>query len=237
MFSQSLQTSRGITIAIGTVTTLVVALLGVANMANAETKSNIAHVAHAVRGSTSASVVSVGANQVVRPHYTGRYNYGRRGFYGGYYGGYWNSFYFPGLYLGLTVPFLPFGYSTYWYGGSPYYGYDNVYYMADRDGYRVIDRPGESTLLPPGPAPVVAAPPVLNGPSPSYVQQPVGQLYAYPRNNQTATQATFDRIECERWGTQQTGFQPTQSPDNAALKSDYQRAVSACLEGRDYTVK
>ena len=90
---------------------------------------------------------------------------------------------------------------------------------------------------------MVAAPPVIGAagsPTPTYAQPQQGQLYAYPKNGQTATQSTFDRIECERWGSGQTGFNPTspaQTAEDAQRRNDYQRAVSACLEGRGYTVK
>ena len=202
--------------------------------AHAASKSSGGHGIGAAHASTA---VYVGANRGYRPHYAGRYYNGYRPYYG-WRGGYYRA----GLYAGLFVPLLPLGYATYWYAGAPYYYHDDVYYVSDRSGYRVIEPPVEavisapSTSSTPSPAPVVAAPPVLNGPAPTYVNQP-GQLFAYPRNGQTATQATFDRIECERWGTQQTGFQPTVLPVDDAKKSDYQRAVSACLEGRGYTVK
>jgi hypothetical protein len=185
----------------------------------------------------------------------GHYNRGHR-YYGGggYYGGWgwpwgWGyghgaylgaSWYRPGLAIGLTVPLLPLGYTTHYVDRTPYYYHDSTYYLRDGDGYRVVDRP-PSQPLPPGPAPVVAAPPVVNGPAPTYVQpEKTGQLFAYPRNNQSATTATFDRIECEKWASEQTGFQPAQSADNATnapKKSDYQRAVAACLEGRGYSVR
>jgi hypothetical protein len=74
--------------------------------------------------------------------------------------------------------------------------------------------------------------------APSQTQAPAqAQLYAYPNKGQTATQSTFDRIECERWGSGQTGYAPGQSVEDAKRKADYTRAVSACLEGRGYSVK
>jgi hypothetical protein len=173
-----------------------------------------------------------------RHHYRGSYwgigGWGYPWGYSGYLGAGW---YRPGLAIGLTVPLLPFGYSTHYVDRTPYYVHENVYYVRDGESYRVIDRPQEAPL-PPGPPPVVAAPPVVNGPAPTYVQQEkTGQLFAYPRNNQSASTATFDRIECERWASQQTGYLPAQSADNAAKKGDYQRAVAACLEGRGYSVR
>ncbi len=201
--------------------------------ASAAPKSGGSHVTRAAHVNTA---VYVGMNRGYRPHYGGRYYNGYRPYYG-YGNGWGGTYYRAGLYAGLFVPFLPFGYATYWQGAAPYYYYDNVYYVSDRGGYREVEQPlTEAVISAPSPAPVVAAPPVLNGPAPTYVNQP-GQLFAYPRNGQTTTQATFDRIECERWGSQQTGFQPTITPVDAAKKNDYQRAVSACLEGRGYTVK
>jgi hypothetical protein len=199
-------------------------------------------------------------------HYRGGHNY-----YGGYgwrghghrsYGwGGWNGFY-TGLSLGLAVPLLSNGYSSFWYGGSPYYYANDGYYVSyPRRDYRVLS-PSERVITEhyvyesPSPEPVVAAPPTSSTPTPSYVREsspapsptpsPIQsktpaskspQLYAYPKNGQTATQSTFDRIECERWGSGQTGYSPGQSVEDANRKADYQRAVSACLEGRGYTVK
>lgn len=173
-----------------------------------------------------------------RHHYRGSYwGIGGWGYPWGYSGFIGAGWYRPGLSIGLTVPLLPLGYSTYYVDRTPYYVHENTYYVRDGESYRVIDRPQEAPL-PAGPPPVVAAPPVVNGPAPTYVQQEkTGQLFAYPRNNQSASTATFDRIECERWGSQQTGYVPAQSADNAAKKGDYQRAVAACLEGRGYSVR
>ncbi len=145
----------------------------------------------------------------------------------------------PRLGIGLYVPLLPIGFGRYWYNNSPYYGYGDNYYVAEGEGYRVIEPPRDDAMFSaPGPAPVVAAPPTQNGPIPVYEQSAkTGQLYAYPQKGQTDAQATFDRIECETWGSKQTGFFPGQSTENAMVKSDYQRAVVACLEGRGYRVK
>ncbi len=216
-------------------------------------------------GGTSHSSVSINVGGYGHGgYYRGGRNYYRSGYggYGGYSRGYgyrgygWGGFY-SGLSLGLVVPFLPFGYATTWYGGSPYYYADDVYYVSNPGrGYRVVAPPNSALITEtfisdePGPTPVVAAPPATGSPTPTYVQQSAPsqpsaqapnpaqtQLYAYPKNGQTATQSTFDRIECERWGSGQTGYAPGQSVENAQRKADYSRAVSACLEGRGYTVK
>jgi hypothetical protein len=221
-------------------------------------------------GQTSHRSVSVNVGVHANSgHYRGgnhyyRGGYGRyyNGYYGGYYGRGWNRPYswggfYSGLSLGLVVPFLPLGYSTAWYGGSPYYYANDVYYVSQPGrGYRVVAAPDSQIISEtyvydvPGPTPVVAAPPVTYAPTPSYVQQAApsqaqtqtqpqaqAQLYAYPNKGQTATQSTFDRIECERWGSGQTGYAPGQSVEDAKRKADYTRAVSACLEGRGYSVK
>jgi hypothetical protein len=154
--------------------------------------------------------------------------------------------------VGLWVPFLPIGYATYWLAGAPYYYADRAYFVGEAGGYRVVKKPTEHTvssvLADPGPMPVVAAPPkIVDGPVPTY-EQPTrtGQLFAYPRNGQSDTSATFDRIECESSASKLTGFNPALRPaqrptddDNRTNErvADYTRAVVACLEGRGYTVK
>lgn len=236
--------------------TLNIALLTV--MAIAVGATSIATQAAQTR-SPKSNAAAVGVSHRQGTHSNGTaHGYYRRGYYPYYrydsgwyrpYGWYgpagWGGFY-SGLSLGLMVPFLPFGYSTIWYSGAPYYYADDVYYTGvPGRGYRVVAPPITEYIVKdePGPAPVVAAPPDMGAagtPTPTYAQPPQGQLYAYPKNGQNATQSTFDRIECERWGSGQTGFNPTsagQTAGDAQRRNDYQRAVSACLEGRGYTVK
>ena len=177
-------------------------------------------------------------------YYGGGGYYGYRPYYYDY-GPRWNV-YVP------IIPALPFGYSTVWVEGNPYYYADNVYYERVPSGYRVVQAPSsnevtieEAPRTEPQGAPQASQAPAKNGsgPVPSYVQPAAtaavdsNKLYAYPRNGQNPTQATFDRIECERWASGQTGFNPTQSREDAQRRADYQRATGACLEGRGYTVK
>jgi hypothetical protein len=65
------------------------------------------------------------------------------------------------------------------------------------------------------------------------------QLYIYPKNGQTREQQWSDRYACHTWAKSQSGFDPTthaaQGGDNP-LRAAYQRAMSACLDGRGYTV-
>ncbi|MEI6459760.1 MAG: DUF6515 family protein [Pseudomonadota bacterium] len=125
--------------------------------------------------------------------------------------------------FGAFVPMLPGYYSTYWFGGAPYYYANDVYYLwrSERNAYEVVP--------PPEPADgAVAAAPV--------------DLYIYPRNGQTEAQQSEDRYQCHRWATDQTHFDPTRpgggfSGSPEAGRADYFRAMTACLEGRGYTAK
>jgi hypothetical protein len=129
----------------------------------------------------------------------------------------------PGLVISVLHPY----YSTVWFGGVPYYYADNVYYTAqpDQGGYAVVD--------PPDNADAPSPPPPADGPQ--------SDLMIYPKNGQTQEQQAADQFECNNWAKGQTGFDPTQpaggvqgSPD--AARSNYDRAMSACLQGRGYQV-
>jgi hypothetical protein len=125
--------------------------------------------------------------------------------------------------LGLFVNFLPPYYATIWVGGIPYYYANDVYYAHYADGYKVVAPPPENT--------VTQTPP------------PADQLFIYPRNGQSEKQQADDRYQCHSWAVSQTGFDPTQlrtdgsASDRNYRHADYQRAMSACLDGRGYTVK
>jgi hypothetical protein len=133
--------------------------------------------------------------------------------------------------FGLFVPILPPFYTTLWFGGVPYYYADDVYYGWDaaQNGY-VVEAPppgADSPQAPPPPGPAPAA----------------EDFFVYPRNGQSATQQAADRYECHTWSKSQTGYDPTQpngavSPsENAPRREQYQRAITACLEARGYSVK
>jgi hypothetical protein len=129
---------------------------------------------------------------------------------------------------GLVISALPPYYSTVWIGGVPYYYADDVYYswQPDQNAYAVVD--------PPDNADAPSAPP----PPPDSAQ---ADLIIYPKNGQTKEQQAADQFECYNWAKGQTGFDPTQPgggvSDNAdAARSNYNRAMSACLQGRGYQV-
>jgi len=140
--------------------------------------------------------------------------------------------------MGLVISVLPPYYSTLWVAGVPYYYADNVYYtwQPDQNGYAVAN--------PPDQADPSAAPPDGTDVSPSG-QAPGGQtdmpdVIIYPKNGQSKDQQAADVYECQNWAKSQTGFDPTQ-PDGGASAGDadrshanYDRALSACLQGRGY---
>ncbi|MHB8091188.1 MAG: DUF6515 family protein [Syntrophales bacterium] len=125
--------------------------------------------------------------------------------------------------IGLFVSFLPPYYATIWVGGVPYYYANEVYYTHYADGYRVVDPPTENAV--------------------SQTPPPAEQLFIYPRNGQDEKQQADDRYQCHSWAVSQTGYDPTQPQTGSATsqrsdnRADYLRAMSACLDGRGYTVK
>jgi hypothetical protein len=182
--------------------------------------------------------------------YGGHYGGGYGGRYGGYYGGrypyyggygwrggYWGGGYWwgpwgwgwGGLGLGLYFATLPYYYSTYWYGGMPYYYAGNTYYVYDGTvgQYR--------TVAPPVGAPDqpgAQAPDLPGAPAPS-------ELIAYPKNGQSADQQAADKFECHKWAVSQLGYDPATAGGGAVRRdpTDYNRAQTACLEARGYSVK
>ena len=123
---------------------------------------------------------------------------------------------------------LPLYYSTYWWGGSPYYYANDNYYQWN---------PSVSQYETVRPPPKLASE-VATGQAPENFS-----LFAYPKNGQTTTQQDTDRIECQNWATGQieTESPPANSTATVtvppAKRPEYLRAQSACLEGRGYSVQ
>jgi hypothetical protein len=167
-----------------------------------------------------------------------RYGRDRYWFHGGiWYRGEGPRFVVVGPPLGIFVPVLPPFYVALTFGGVPYFYANDAYYV-----YRERERQYE----------VVAPPPGIEGAA--GVQPPGGappggpaaggdDVFVYPKNGQTPEQQSRDRYECHRWAADQTGFDPTRgsggvAPEQSAAKrSDYFRAINACLEARGYTVR
>lgn len=127
--------------------------------------------------------------------------------------------------IGIFVSMLPPYYSTVWFGGLPYYYANSAYYM-----YRERERVYE-----------VVDPPY--GPDATTVSPAAEDIYVYPRQGQSEEQTAADRYECHRWASDQTGFDPTRADGGVGAdqartaRSEYQRAMTACLEGRGYSVR
>jgi hypothetical protein len=183
----------------------------------------------------SLAVVASAPASAQRVGHFGGWHGGGYGWHGGYYGGWrggygWRGgFWGPwgwglgGLGLGLYFATLPYYYSTYWWGGVPYYYADNTYYRWNA---------GVSQYE------TVAPPPGLQNQGGTQGAA-ASDLIAYPKNGQTEEQLGKDKFECHRWAVGQTGFDPTQPGGGTAPgnRSNYLRAQSACLEGRGYSVK
>lgn len=162
------------------------------------------------------------------PHFGPPMHWGPGPGFGFHYGGapfyYRSPFWY--LSLGAVVSVLPDFYTTYWFGGVPYYYADGAYFLwrPDMNGY-VVTNPPKGVQAESGPA---AGTTSLD-------------VYAYPRNGQSDTQQASDRSECRSWAVGQAGSDPTQAdakqPASPAVRDGYLRALTACLEGRGYTVR
>jgi hypothetical protein len=170
----------------------------------------------------------------VRPSLPGEYRPYYRGsdrFY--FSAGVWYAPQGPGFIVvrppaGLVISVLPPFYSTVWIGGNPYYYADNVYYtwQPDQNGYEVVDPPANADEP---------------SPAPESPQGGADDPIVYPKNGQTKDQQAADQFECHSWAKNQTGFDPTQSGGGVAgdpnrSRANYNRAMSACLQGRGYQV-
>jgi len=202
--------------------------------------------------------VSGGVHYAPRPgYYPGGYHPPGAAFapatsywHGGYAwaGGYWHGVFWPHVWFypgwAWYLPVLPVGYATFWWGGVPYYYWNNLYYTwsPTDNGYVVSNPPpaanGDGTD--PGTDPSVpgqydqAAPASYSAPPPGAGS---GHVYLYPRNGQSEEQTQNDRYECHSWAVNQTGFDPTRSQQTSGNAADYRRAMIACLDARGYSAR
>ena len=107
---------------------------------------------------------------------------------------------------------------------------------------------GGAAILAPYYSPYYAPPPVVIREQPPVYVQPAPssneKIFVYPRQGQSEELQAKDRYECHSWAVSQTNYDPTQPSAGDMLEAqrnqmcaDYQRAQSACLDGRGYTVK
>jgi len=127
--------------------------------------------------------------------------------------------------FGVVVPVLPSVYSTIWFHSTPYYYANDVYYVwrPNLNGYEVVEPPEKI---------VQETPPIVTE-----------EIIVYPKQGQSEQKQADDRYACHSWGKKQTNYDPTQPPEDLSVsklnqkRSDYQRAIRACLEGRGYSVR
>ena len=146
--------------------------------------------------------------------------YSGSGYWGGghWVSGYW-GWWAPWAVIGGAAVLAPYYYSPYYdsYYNSPYYE----------------------------PTPMVdqEQPSVYAQPAPSVSPASAERIFVYPRKGQSEELQAKDRYECHRWGVSQTGYDPTQPTSGMPgaqlnqMRADYKRAMSACLDGRGYTMK
>lgn len=177
--------------------------------------------------------------------------------HGGHYGH--GGAFFWGAALGAALT-LPFYYSRTWADPGPYYYYTpgptvyaappvyaqsqpvyvqspNYAVAASQPAYAGTPSNGVIEL-----GPVSTPPPANSNPAPIVMPDaaaPATELFAYPSRGQSEQQVANDRFDCSRWATQETGYDPDlrvhRNPETGA--ANYARALSACLEGRGYTVR
>jgi opacity protein-like surface antigen len=79
-----------------------------------------------------------------------------------------------------------------------------------------------------------------NAPPPSSANGRSDDIQITPNRGQSGQQLWTDRYECYNWAKAESGFDPVRrgnsSSDSASGRDPYRRALSACLEGRGYSV-
>ena len=130
-------------------------------------------------------------------------------------GGHWGWWWAPWAVIGGAAVLAPY-YAPYYY--SPYYA--------------------------PPPVVIREQPQVYVQPAPSLQPSSAQGIFVYARQGQSEELQAKDRYECHSWAVSQTNYDPTQPSAGDMLEAqrnqmcaDYQRAQSACLDGRGYTVK
>ncbi len=190
---------------------------------------------------------------------------GYHGYHGGYHSG--SNFWWGAAFgAALTIPFYysyasrnyadPYPYS-YYDPGPVYYNPAPVVYLQNPPVYEqsqpvypvaaaqprtvVTQSPTDNGVIELGP---VNSQPQANSnqaqPQGSNAGQGSGdQWFVYPSKGQNQQQVANDRYECNRWATSESGYDPDlrthRNPEMGPVA--YGRALSACLEGRGYTVR
>jgi hypothetical protein len=175
------------------------------------------------------ALLAMAALVAAAPAHADRGDRGHRHGHPGWYAGHqhhWYGWHGWRPHVGLRVYGLPSWRSVVVIGGASYLVADGIYYRQHVDGgYVVVPEPV---------TPVAALPPPDTAPAP--------RQYVYPRQGQSPERQSADEYDCHRWAADQSGFDPAAAATGHAAvadarRPDYQRARSACLEGRGYTVR
>lgn len=123
--------------------------------------------------------------------------------------------------IGARVHVLPVGFIIFTIGLARYYYVNDVYYVWDEDleAYVVVKKPA--------------------GADAAIAKATEGRLFVYPKQGQSEEQQAKDRYACHKWAVKESGVDPIEDEAKvtSAERREYKRAISACLEGRGYTVK
>lgn len=150
-------------------------------------------------------------------------------------------------------------YPYYYYPAPVYVQSSPTYYVQSTPNYGVTSQPNyvvtgqQSTVGVPQASGVIELGPVNGGAQqsvqPSLANAPPSQpvqsgaqgdrWFVYPGRGQTQAQLDADRSQCSSWAVGASGYDPDlkvhRNPETGPI--DYGRALSACLEGRGYTVR
>ncbi|MFM1886875.1 MAG: hypothetical protein RL026_2032 [Pseudomonadota bacterium] len=142
---------------------------------------------------------------------------------GSWYQPYGNRYVVVGAPYGLYVSVLPSYHTTFWFGGTRYFFADDIYYTYEpaRRGYVVTRSPYARDEEEQGESRAAVAPVV----------------YVYPTQGQSEQQQADDRYACHRWAVDQSGYDPTVGSYDPDRRAEYDRAQTACLTGRGYSVR
>lgn len=124
--------------------------------------------------------------------------------------------------IGARVRVLPPGYISFSIGINRYFYVNSAYYLWDPPTREYI---------------VVHAPDGAEAAVSEEGADAVKELFVYPAHGQSVEQTGQDRYECYIWASEQSGFDPSVVEKKPDGRADYNRAFTACLEGRGYTVR
>jgi len=124
--------------------------------------------------------------------------------------------------IGARVSVLPLGFIVFGLGNFTYYYINDTYYLWDDadEVYVVVEKPV--------------------GADEAIAEATAERLFVYPNRGQSEERQAKDRYECHQWAVRESGVDPSLWDQQEITYEDnrnYKRAISACLEGRDYTVK